>query len=211
MGITTKLARMLLDVRQSGVIDPDVLSAIETVPRDAFVPEGLAAHAYEDTALPIACGQTISQPALVAWMCVALEIGKRMKVLEVGTGSGYHTAVLSRICRRVYTIERHRALAKSARARFDALNFHNITSRIGDGGVGWRELAPFERILVTAAAPAPPPALAAQLAIDGVMVMPVGPANGEQVLMRYRLTRDGWRQEELFGVRFVPLVDGAAA
>ncbi len=209
--LATGKARLILDLRRSGVTDIRVLSAIEGLPRGRFVSETLAERAWDDTALPIECGQTISQPTVVAWMSAALEVGERMRVLEVGTGSGYQTAVLSRLCRRVYTIERHRALARAAQERFDALDLHNVTVRIGDGGAGWREQAPFPRIMVTAAAAAPPPALVDQLAMDGVMVMPVGPPNGEQALIRFRRTPEGLQREYLFGVRFVPLVEGAPA
>ena len=145
-------------------------------------------------------------------MTAALEVGERMKVLEVGTGVGIpDRPCLSRLCRRVYTIECHRALARRAQARFEALGLHNVTGRVGDGAGGWREQAPFARIMVTAAAPEPPPALIEQLAMDGVMVMPVGPADGAQSLIQLRRTRDGLRRRSLFDVRFVPLMQGACA
>lgn len=203
-------ARLILSLRQAGVTDSAVLSAIETVPREMFVPENLADHAYDDTALPIACGQTISQPTVVAWMTAALEVGERMRVLEIGTGSGYQAAILARLCRRVYTVERHRDLALEAQRRFDALSLNNITSRIGDGSLGWPEQAPFERIVVTAAAVAPPPALLDQLALGGVMVLPLGEPDGEQILVRLRRDENGFHREKIFGVRFVPLIEGAA-
>lgn len=211
MSPATERARLILSLRRSGVTDANVLSAIETVPRDLFVPPALAGRAWDDRALPIECGQTISQPTVVAWMSAALDLDDRTKILEVGTGSGYQTAILSRLCRRVYTIERHRGLARAAQFRFEALNLHNIVPRIGDGNAGWREQAPFERIMVTAAAPAPPPALVDQLAIGGLMVMPLGPIDGEQSLVRLRRTRDGLHEQRIFDVHFVPLVEGAPA
>ena len=204
----TDKARLILELRRSGVTDPRVLAAMEAAPRDAFVPGEFASRAWDNTALPIDGGQAISQPTVVAWMSAALEVGDRMQVLEVGTGSGYQAAVLSRLCRRVYTIERIRSLARGAQARFAALNLHNVTARVGDGAAGWPELAPFPRIMVTAAAPAPPPALVAQLAPGGVMVMPVGPPDGEQDLVRFRRAGDGLESRRLFGVRFVPLIEG---
>lgn len=211
MSPATERARLILSLRRSGVTDANVLSAIETVPRDLFVPPELAGRAWDDRALPIECGQTISQPTVVAWMSAALDLDDRTKILEVGTGSGYQTAILSRLCRRVYTIERHRGLARTAQFRFEALNLHNIVPRVGDGHAGWREQAPFERIIVTAAAPAPPPALVDQLAIGGLMVMPLGPIDGEQSLVRLRRTPDGLHEQRIFDVNFVPLVEGAPA
>ena len=211
MSPATERARLILSLRRAGVTDANVLSAIETVPRDLFVPPELAGRAWDDRALPIECGQTISQPTVVAWMSAALALDDRTKILEVGTGSGYQTAILSRLCRRVYTIERHRGLARTAQFRFEALNLHNIVPRVGDGNAGWPEQAPFERIVVTAAAPAPPPALVDQLAVGGVMVLPLGPVGGEQSLVRLRRTRDGLCEQRIFDVHFVPLVEGAPA
>ncbi|MFP6760021.1 MAG: protein-L-isoaspartate(D-aspartate) O-methyltransferase [Alphaproteobacteria bacterium] len=203
-------ARLILGLRQAGITDTGVLSAIELVPRELFVPDNLADHAYDDNALPIACGQTISQPTVVAWMTAALEIGDRMRVLEIGTGSGYQAAILAHLCRRVYTVERHRDLAKVAQKRFQNLNLNNISSRIGDGSLGWPEQAPFERIVVTAAALTPPPALLDQLALGGIMVLPLGEPNGDQTLVRLRRDEDGFHRERIFDVRFVPLIEGFA-
>jgi protein-L-isoaspartate(D-aspartate) O-methyltransferase len=203
-------ARLILSLRQAGVTDSAVLSAIETVPREFFVPEAMAVHAYDDTALPIACGQTISQPTVVAWMTAALELSERLRVLEIGTGSGYQAAILARLCRRVYTVERHRDLALEAQKRFDALSLNNITSRIADGSLGWPEQAPFDRIIVTAAAATPPPALLDQLAIGGIMVLPLGDPDGDQTLVRLRRDEQGFHRERIFGVRFVPLIEGTA-
>lgn len=204
----SRKARLILGLRQSGVTDSRVLSAIESVPREMFVPQALAAHAYDDTALPIDCGQTISQPTVVAWMTAALEVGERMKVLEIGTGSGYQAAVLSKLCRRVYTIERHATLLAQAEERFQDLRLNNITSRVGDGAKGWPEQAPFDRIIVTAAAPEPPPALLDQLANGGVMVLPLGDPRGDQSLIRLRRDEQVFHRERIFGVRFVPLIEG---
>lgn len=206
----SRTARLILGLRQSGITDRRVLSAIESIPREMFVSEAMAVHAYDDTALPIDCGQTISQPTVVAWMTHALSVGERMKVLEIGTGSGYQAAVLSKLCRRVYTIERHRALLKQAELRFEALRLSNITTRVGDGTRGWPQQAPFDRIIVTAAAAEPPPALLDQLAPGGIMVLPLGDPEGDQSLIR--LTRDGqvFHRERIFGVRFVPLIEGEA-
>lgn len=204
-------ARLVLGLRSSGITDTRVLSAIERVPRDLFVPDAFKDRAYEDTALPIGYGQTLSQPLVVATMAEALELGGREKLLEVGTGSGYHAAILSHLCRRVYTVERHRPLLAEAQARFDALGLTNVTAMAGDGMKGWLEQAPFDRISVTAAGEAPPEALLDQLKIGGVMLMPVGGQNRVQRLVRFRRTEDGVESEPLMDVRFVPLLPGVAS
>src|SRR6202040_2812840 len=151
--LATKKVRLIMELRALGVTDTRVLGAIERVPREAFLPDTFRDRAYENVALPVGHGQTISQPLVVAHMTEALEVGERHKVLEIGTGSGYQTAVLARLCRRVFTIERHRALLKEAEKRGAELRLHNVTSRFGDGTKGWPEQAPFDRIIVTAAAP----------------------------------------------------------
>ena len=156
MSLEARKIRLVMELRRQGVTDKAVLSAIERVPRELFVPATFHDQAYENTALPIGHGQTISQPAVVAYMTQALELGPRMKVLEVGTGCGYQAAVLARLCRRVYTVERHRELRREAEARFAELRIRNITSRWGDGTKGWTEQAPFDRIIVTAGAPQVP-------------------------------------------------------
>ena len=153
---------------------------------------------------------TISQPYVVAFMTEALRVGKRMKVLEVGTGSGYQAAVLSKLCRRVYTVERYRSLLQEAEARFAAMRITNITTRVGDGMKGWPEQAPFERIVVTAAAATVPAALVDQLAIDGMMVLPLGSTTTEQEIVRVTRTEQGCTEESLLAVRFVPLLPGVA-
>ncbi|SVC40055.1 uncharacterized protein METZ01_LOCUS292909 [marine metagenome] len=199
--------RLIMDLRRQGISDNDVLSAIERVPREMFVPEAMRAEAYENIPLPISQGQTISQPFIVAYMTQALCLGERNRILEIGTGSGYQAAVLAQLSRRVCTVERYRTLLRQAEACFEALKLHNITTRLGDGGKGWPELAPFARIIVTAAAPAMPQSLAEQVDDGGIMVVPVG-TSGEQVL--YRITRQGQelKEERLLDVRFVPLVEG---
>ena len=208
MTLEARKIRLVMELRQAGIADTAVLSAIERIPREAFVPETFQDRAYEDTALPIGHGQTLSRPRVVARMTEALAAGPRSKVLEIGTGSGYQAAVLSRLCRRVYTIERYRPLLLEAEARFAALRLSNITARVGDGFKGWREQAPFERIIVTAAARDVPGDLADQLAEGGVMVLPVGRQGRDQNLLRLIRTADGVVEEPLGDVRFVPLLGG---
>ena len=202
--------RLVMELRRLGINDTRVLSAIERIPRDAFVPASFKDQAYENIALPIEQGQTISQPYVVAFMTEALEVGQRMKVLEIGTGSGYQAAVLSKLCRRVYTIERYRSLLKEAEARFAVNKLTNITCRAADGSKGWPEQAPFDRIIVTAAAPELPEVLLQQLAVGGIMVVPVGSDANEQQIVRIRRTDAGFEREALLPVRFVPLVPGVA-
>ena len=199
--------RLIMELRKQGITDKRVLGAIERVPRELFVPEALRAEAYDNLPLPISQGQTISQPFIVAYMTQALCLGPRDRVLEIGTGSGYQAAVLSKLCRRVCTVERYRSLLAQAEACFEALKLHNITTRLGDGNRGWPELAPFVRIVVTAAALKMPAVLADQLSEGGIMVVPVGPA-GDQTLIRLTRSSDGFHEEALLPVRFVPLMDG---
>ena len=207
MTIDARKIRLIMQLRRSGVTDTAVLAVIERLPRELFVPRSFLDQAYEDMALPIGSGQTISQPLVVAMMTQALELHDRQKVLEVGTGSGYQAAVLSRLVRRVYTIERHRALLHEAEGRFTQLGFHNITTRAGDGTKGWPEQAPFDRILVTAAADGDiPKTLTDQLAMGGVMVAPLGNDRRDQRVYRIRRTETGLEREELWPVRFVPLL-----
>lgn len=199
--------RLLMKLRREGITDTRVLSAIESIPRELFVDERFRDQAYADTALPIDSGQTISQPTVVAWMTWALSVGERMKVLEIGTGSGYQAAILSRLCRRIYTLERHKPLFQQAEKRFAEMRLHNITAKVGDGSKGWPEVAPFDRIIVTAAAGEVPSALLEQLAEGGVMVIPVGQQGGEQILLRIQRTAEGFDTQHLMNVRFVPLVN----
>jgi protein-L-isoaspartate(D-aspartate) O-methyltransferase len=206
----TRRARLILGLRSQGVSDPAVLTALEHTPRDLFTPDLFQERAWEDSALPIACGQTISQPFIVGLMTQALTLEPRARVLEIGTGSGYQTAVLSRLSRLVYTVERYRTLLREAEARFKSLQLGNIITRFGDGGEGWPEQAPFDRILVTAAAPNEPKTLLAQLKPSGVLVAPIG--RGQiQTLKRYAGDgKGGFREEVLCEVRFVPLLEGVA-
>lgn len=202
--------RLIMGLRRQGITDPAVLRALELVPRELFVDKAFLDQAWEDRALPIAQGQTISQPFVVAFMTEALRLSDRTKVLEIGTGSGYQAAVLAKIARRVYTVERFPELLATAEARFAEMKLHNIHTRIGDGWKGWPEQAPFEAIIVTAAAEEMPKALLDQLGEGGRMVAPIGRPGEVQHLMRF--TRDGERVEEehLLEVRFVPLVRDAA-
>lgn len=201
--------RLVMELRQGGITDTKVLSAMERLPREQFVSDVFSDQAYENTALPIAHGQTISQPFVVAFMTQALKLGPRMKVLEIGTGSGYQTAVLAQMCRRVYTIERYPSLLKEAEQRFAELNISNITAIAADGNRGWPEQAPFPRIIVTAAAPEIPPALIEQLDVGGIMVVPVGGQSQQDILLVEK-TETGVDVEKILPVRFVPLVPGIA-
>jgi protein-L-isoaspartate(D-aspartate) O-methyltransferase len=198
--------QLIMDLRREGIGDLAILNAIERVPRELFVPETFRDHAYDNRALPIPSGQTISQPYVVAYMTAALELTDRHKVLEIGTGSGYQAAVLAKLCRRVYTVERHMDLLREARVRFEELDLHTIVSRHGDGGEGWAEQAPFDRIIVTAAAPEIPTRLADQLTDGGIMIAPVGPQDGHQWLVRVKREGDRFDATDLLSVRFVPLV-----
>jgi protein-L-isoaspartate(D-aspartate) O-methyltransferase len=200
--------RLIMELRRSGVSDTRVLSAIERTPREAFCLPQFLDRAYEDTALPIAHGQTLSQPTVVGLMTQALDLQPRLKVLEVGTGSGYQAAILALLCRRLYSIERHRPLLLEAESRFRDLRISNIVTRHGDGWAGWPEQAPFERIIVTAAPPEIPEALVMQLAEGGIMVLPVGREKRSQALLRVRRTATGIETDEIAPVRFVPLVAG---
>ncbi|HEY2660826.1 MAG TPA: protein-L-isoaspartate(D-aspartate) O-methyltransferase [Caulobacteraceae bacterium] len=206
----TRRARLILALRSQGVSDPAVLAALEHTPRELFTPDLFQERAWEDSALPIACGQTISQPFIVGLMTQALTLEPRSRVLEIGTGSGYQTAVLSRLARLVYTVERYRTLLGEAEARFRKLGLGNVITKFGDGAEGWREQAPFDRILVTAAAPGEPTALLEQLKPSGVLVAPVG-RGPVQTLIRYAGDGQGdFREEILCDVRFVPLLEGVA-
>ncbi|MGY6550249.1 MAG: protein-L-isoaspartate(D-aspartate) O-methyltransferase [Roseinatronobacter sp.] len=200
--------RFIYTLRSRGVTDSRVLQAMERVDRRDFVTGIFIERAYEDVPLPIACGQTISQPSVVALMTEALKVGPRDKVLEVGTGSGYQAAILSHLVRRVYTVERHRTLSQSAQRVFDAMGLTNVTAMLSDGSFGLPDLAPFDRIIVTAAAEDPPGPLLAQLRIGGIMVLPVGQSDTVQTLIRVIRTEQGFEYEELRTVRFVPLVEG---
>ncbi|MGX9353813.1 protein-L-isoaspartate(D-aspartate) O-methyltransferase [Roseobacteraceae bacterium S113] len=200
--------QFLFALRSKGVTDKRVLGAMEAVDRGRFVTGLFEDRVYEDMPLPIPCGQTISQPSVVGLMTQALQVSPRDKVLEVGTGSGYQTAILSQLARRVYTVDRHKRLVAAARAVFDAMDITNITAFTADGSHGLPDQAPFDRILVTAAAEDPPGPLLAQLKMGGIMVVPVGQSDAVQSLIRVRRTEDGLEYDELRPVRFVPLVEG---
>ncbi len=200
--------QFLFALRKRGVTDARVLAAMEQVDRGRFVTGLFADRAYEDMPLPIACGQTISQPSVVGLMTQALEVRPRDTVLEVGTGSGYQAAILSKLARRVYTVERHRRLVNETGQLFRDMRLTNVTAMLSDGSFGLPEQAPFDRIIVTAAAEDPPGPLLAQLKIGGIMVLPVGQSDAVQQLIKVTRTEDGLDYDELTSVRFVPLLEG---
>ncbi|WP_299597354.1 protein-L-isoaspartate(D-aspartate) O-methyltransferase [uncultured Tateyamaria sp.] len=206
--LATRKMQFLYALRSKGVTDKRVLGAMEEIDRGPFVRGLFSERAYEDMPLPIACGQTISQPSVVGLMTQALNVSPRDKVLEIGTGSGYQAAILAKLARRVYTIDRHRRLVHEARAIFEELNLHTITAITGDGSFGLPDQAPFDRIIVTAAAEDPPGPLLGQLKEGGIMVLPVGQSDAVQSLIRVRKTADGLEYDELRDVRFVPLLEG---
>jgi protein-L-isoaspartate(D-aspartate) O-methyltransferase len=214
----SRAIRLVMALRKHGIQDAKVLSAIERMPRELFVDEPFEAAAYDNTALPIACGQTISQPYIVAYVTERLALAPNMRVLELGTGSGYQAAVLSPLCRRVYTVERHRPLLRQAEARYKALKLDNIVTRHADGLNGWPEQAPFDRILLSAAIGEVPSILIEQLKPGGALIAPVGsvPKSNEfsaaasfsQRLERIIKTENGVTRETLIPVMFVPMVVG---
>ncbi len=199
-------AQLIMTLRGMGIVDADVLSAIEQVPREMFVARALQAHAYENASLPIAMDQTISQPYIVAIMSAALQLTGRERVLEIGTGSGYQAAILSFLCRRVYSIERLRPLLVDADNRLREIRVTNVTTRLGDGARGWPEAAPFDRIILTCAPPVIPDMLLNQLKIGGIMVAPVGRDRNQQ-LVTIRRSEAGFEEATLLPVKFVPLVE----
>ena len=200
----------MLTLRRRGISDQAVLRAMDEVPREHFVTPDRVEAAYGDHALPIACGQTISQPYVVAYMTEQLALQPQHRVLEVGTGSGYQAAVLSRLAREVVSIERYRTLAEAARSRLHTLGYDNVEVVVGDGFAGVPERAPYDRIMVTAAAERVPEALVGQLADGGVMLLPLGPRDGAQEIVKLTKTNEGLATEHLIGVRFVPLLPGQA-
>lgn len=200
--------RFLYALRSRGVTDARVLDAMERIDRGLFVKGRFAGRAYEDMPLPIACGQTISQPSVVGLMTQALCVGRQDTVLEIGTGSGYQAAILSLLARRVFTVERHRRLVVEAEDIFRRLGLYNVIAQLGDGSHGLPDQGPFDRILVTAAAEDPPGPLLAQMKPGGIMVVPVGQSDTVQTLIRVTRTPSGYEYEELRQVRFVPLVEG---
>ena len=204
-----KKIRLTMLLRSQAILSSSILSAIETIPREKFIDHALRHHAYENASLPIACGQTISQPYIVAKMTELLELKSRHVVLEIGTGSGYQASVLSLLARRVYTIERHRPLFVEARNRIARLKLTNITMRLGDGFVGWLEAAPFDRIIITCQVEKFPEALIKQLKSDGILVAPIGPP-GKEFLTKLTKKGEAIHVERLNSVRFVPMISGIA-
>ena len=204
------LVQLIMELRGQGVTDGRVLNAMERVPRQAFVDQKLAHMAYENQALPIGYGQTITQPFTVGLMTHALKLGERMKVLEIGTGSGYQAAILSQLALRVYSVERHKPLMKMAEQRFAQLGYSNIVTRHTDGHEGWPEQAPFDRIIQTAASADIQDRLVDQLKVGGILVCPVGPADAGQVLLRVTKHNDGKEVENLGFVAFVTMAQGVA-
>ncbi|MGE3149547.1 MAG: protein-L-isoaspartate(D-aspartate) O-methyltransferase [Pseudorhodoplanes sp.] len=200
----------MLSLRRRGISDQEVLRAMDEVPREHFVSTDQAASAYADHAMPIACGQTISQPFVVAYMTEQLGLNRDHRVLEIGTGSGYQTAILAMLAGEVVSVERYRTLAESARTRLQALGLTNVEIRVGDGLKGAPDRAPFDRIIVTAAAEQVPEALVDQLAAGGIMLLPLGPHDGVQHLTKLVREASGLRRTELIPVRFVPLLEGQA-
>lgn len=196
-------------LKARGIKNQDVLRAMHEVPREAFIPEKMAEFAYEDSPLPIGQGQTISQPYIVAVMTELLEPSKGDRVLEIGTGSGYAAAVLSRIVAEVYTVERHKELADAARERFRRLGYENIHVRQGDGTLGWPEYSPYDAVVVTAGAPEVPQPLKEQLTVGGRLVIPTGSSRGQELIRMRRTAEDAYEQEELHQMRFVPLIGAA--
>jgi protein-L-isoaspartate(D-aspartate) O-methyltransferase len=209
-------AQLVMALRGKGIANQSILEAMEKVPREDFVDEVFVAEAYTDRAIPIACGQTISQPYVVAYMSEALEVGPRMRVLEIGTGSGYQAAVLAHLAGRVYSVERHRPLLEAARKRLEKLKLHNVVTRHGDGLKGWPEQAPFDRIILTAAVENVPKALIDQLKPGGILIAPVAPQEPQnlpvesiyQSLTKIIHSQEGLSEQSLIKVLFVPMVAG---
>ena len=199
---------LLLDLKQQGVSDIKILNIIEDIDRSLFIDTNLKEKSNLNVALPIDCGQTISQPLVVAHMTQTLDISKKMRVLEIGTGSGYQSLVLSKLSRFVYTIERHNILLKKAKNLLQSLEINNVFFKHADGGLGWSEQAPFDRIIVTASAPEIPTKLLSQLVDDGIMVIPVGEDNDNQVLKKIIKKGDSFIVKNIMNVRFVPLLEG---
>jgi protein-L-isoaspartate(D-aspartate) O-methyltransferase len=199
-----------LSLRRRGISDRLVLRAMEDIPRDVFVLPADRAHAWRDTALAIACGQTISQPFVVAYMTEQLQLSANHRVLEIGTGSGYQAAILSKLTRDVLSVERYRTLAESARARLERLGLHNVEVMLGDGFALADNLGSFDRIIVTAAMEEVPPSLADRLEDNGILIAPIGPQNGVQRLVRMRRSGTAFERKELVDVRFVPALQGIA-
>jgi len=199
---------LLLELKKSGITDSNILNVIEDVDRSLFIDKNLNEKSNLNIALPIECGQTISQPLVVAHMTQMLEINKNLRVLEIGTGSGYQSYILSKLFRFVYTIERYYTLIKKAQELLKDLNVKNVFFKHSDGGLGWSEQAPFDRIMVTASAPEIPNKLLNQLSDDGIMIIPIGEEHSNQVLKK--IVKDGkkYSSQNIMEVRFVPLLEG---
>lgn len=203
-----EILKLVLALKENGINNPEILNAIRNVPRTLFVENSIRDKSHLNIALPIECGQTISQPIVVAKMTECLNLNKKLRVLEIGTGSGYQTAILAQLSRFVYTVERFKTLKLTAQLKFKKLNFDNIFCKHADGGLGWEEQNPFERIIVTASAPEIPKVLLNQLADEGIMLVPVGEENTNQSLMKIIKRGDEIFKEKIMEVRFVPLLEG---
>ena len=204
---TQHKAQLIMALRGQGILSATVLSALENIPRELFVPKSLHQHAYENASLPIALDQTISQPYVVARMTEALELTGRERVLEIGTGSGYQAAILTLLCRRVYTLERLKPLLVTAENKLRSLRISNISFRLGDGSLGWPEAAPFDRIILTCGCHKIPDKLLNQLKIGGIMVAPEGLGKNQQLVVVKR-QEAGFERKHLMAVTFVPLIEG---
>ena len=209
INLSEKKLKLTMALRSQAILSSPILSAIETIPREKFIGSALRHHAYENASLPIACGQTISQPYIVAKMTEALDVKSRHIVLEIGTGSGYQASILSLLVRRVYSIERHRPLFVEARNRLAELKLTNITVRLGDGFNGWPEVSPFDRIIITCQSESMPFELIKQLKPGGVIIAPLGPP-GKEFLTKLTKKGDVIHTEKLISVRFVPMIPGIA-
>ena len=207
--IENDISKLILELTKNGINDLRVLKCIEEIPRSIFIESSIKSKSNLNIALPIGCGQTISQPFVVAFMSQSLNLNKKIRVLEIGTGSGYQTSILSKLVRFVYTIERYETLKKIAERKFKDLGFKNIFCKHADGGLGWKDQAPFDRIIVTASAPEIPITLLKQLNNNGIMIIPIGEDNNDQILTLVRKNSEGYVfKSSLMKVRFVPLLEG---
>ncbi len=203
------ISQLILELTKNGINDLRVLKCIEEIPRSIFIESSIKSKSNLNIALPIGCGQTISQPLVVAFMSQSLNLNKKIRVLEIGTGSGYQTSILSKLVRFVYTIERYETLKKIAERKFKDLGFKNIFCKHADGGLGWKDQAPFDRIIVTASAPEIPITLLKQLNNNGIMIIPIGEDYNDQILTLVRKNNEGYVfKSSLMKVRFVPLLEG---
>ena len=207
--IENDISKLILELTKNGINDLKVLKCIEEIPRSIFIENSIKSKSNLNIALPIGCGQTISQPLVVAFMSQSLNLNKKIRILEIGTGSGYQTSILSKLVRFVYTIERYETLKKIAERKFKDLGFKNIFCKHADGGLGWKDQAPFDRIIVTASAPEIPITLLKQLNNNGIMIIPIGEDYNDQILTLVRKNNEGYVfKSNLMKVRFVPLLEG---